>query len=209
MVIELKFKYGIEIEFVRVKNTLAKMDWYISQGYTPRLPDGIDGESSDAEIRNQIVKEFDKKRYDEMVNKLIVDFSTHSKQFSEKVENIFGNNVPKIFNVNLTNYGVGGSYHLPNVVIFNINMKKGIKTIIHEIMHLLIEGWIKKYQIQQWEKERIVDLILNSGEFGFLEYSDWQKDYHDTEKYIDGLFEKYFFENPENFFAKIESARQN
>ena len=67
---------------------------------------------------------------------------------------------------------MGGSYKLPNLVIYNINNKKGFKTIVHEIIHLLIENQIQEFKIQHWEKERIVDLILNSDEFSFLEYNN-------------------------------------
>ena len=79
--------------------------------------------------------------------------------------------------------------------------------IVHEIIHLLIESKIKKYKIQHWEKERIVDLILNSEKFIFLEYNYWQNNYNGVEKYIDVLFNSYFFQNQEEFFSKIEEAR--
>lgn len=89
----------------------------------------------------------------------------------------------------------------------DINNKKGFKTIVHEIVHLLIENQIQKHKIQHWEKERIVDLILNSKEFGFLEYNYLQGNYQGVEKYIDELFNGHFFKNSENFFSKIEGAR--
>jgi len=56
-------------------------------------------------------------------------------------------------------------------------------------------------------KERIVDLILNSKEFSFLEYNSWQNNYTGVEKYIDELFNSHFFKIQENFFSGIEKTR--
>lgn len=208
MTIKLKFEYSKEYEFTRVKDTLASLDWYNSHGYKPRLPAGINRESSREEIVSQINKEYEAIRYSKMENEIIAAFSVYDEKFTHKLIEVFGKDIPKTFLVRLTNYGVGGSYNLPDVVIFNINMKKGIKTIVHEIIHLLIQNQIDKYKVQQWEKERIVDLILNSKEFDFLNYNEWQSDYHGAEKYIDDLFNQYFFDNRENFFSKIDGVRQ-
>ena len=109
--------------------------------------------------------------------------------------------------IRLTNYGVGGSYNLPSLVVLNINMKMLVKTVVHEIIHLMIQDLIDKYEIKQWEKERVVDNILNSKEFDFLKYDEWQSGYQGAEKYIDELFDELFFDNPEEFFLKIESVR--
>lgn len=209
MTMKLKIEFGIDFEFKRVKNTLAKLDWYTSHGYKPKLPKGISGKSSEKEIRNQIIKEFDEKKYEEAADRITSDFLAIKEHLSKKLKERFNKDITTTFFVHLTNYGVGGSYNLPNIVIFNINNKKGLKTIIHEIIHLLIETWIQEYKVQHWEKERIVDLVLNSKEFSFLEYSNWQNNYNNVEKYIDDLFNSYFFKNIENFFSKIESARHS
>jgi len=201
---KLNIKFGIDFELKRVKNTLAKMDWYTSQGYNPRLPEGINIKSSQNEIKAKLTKEFDKRKYEEIKDKILLDFSKINKILSKKLKEIFKKDVPITFVVYLTNYGTGGSYDLPNIIIFNSNSKKGYKTIVHEIIHLIIEPWIKEYKIQHWEKERIVDLILNSREFDFLEYNSWQLNYHNVEKRIDALFNSYFFKNPEAFFLKIK-----
>ena len=207
MLIALKIEFGIDHELKRVNYTLAKLDWFESQGYKVRLPEGIIKESSVDDIQRQIVKEFDEKRYKEVADQINADFATASIQLSKTLREVFGKDIPKTFCVYLTNYGVGGSYNLPNTVIFNINNTRGYKTIIHEIIHLLIENQIKKYNVQHWEKERIVDLILNSKELSFLGYNDWQTSYGDAEQYIDQLFSSYFFKDPKNFFSKIENAR--
>jgi hypothetical protein len=204
---KLNIKFGINFELKRVKSTLAKLDWYTSQGYKPRLPEGINSSSSVKEIKNKITEEFDEIKYKQVADKILSDFSKINKELSKKIKETFNKKIPTSFVIYLTNYGTGGSYESSNIVIFNLNSKKGYKTIIHEIIHLIIEPWIQEYKIQHWEKERIVDLILNSKEFNFLEYNSWQLNYHDSEKDIDSLFNSYFFKNSKTFFSKIEHGR--
>jgi hypothetical protein len=206
-IIEIKVEFGIDIEYKSVKYTLKELDWLNSHGYKPiMLPKGITKGSSKKEIQDQIEKEFDEKKYKRLANQINSSFSTIKNQFSKKLHQIF-NNIPSIFVIHLTNYGVGGSYHLPNTVVCFIHNIKYFEVIVHEIIHLLIENQVQKYKIKHWEKERIVDLILSSEEFSFLGYDDWQDDYHEVEGYIDILFNSHFFQNPEEFFSKIRKVR--
>ena len=203
----LKFKYGLDFELRRAMDTLAELDWFNSEGYEPKLPKGINKKSTKKEIQKQIMKEFDKKKYEESIKNINSYFQIIKEELSANLKKFIKKNTPMTFLIYLTNYGVGGAYNLPNIVIFNINCADDFNIIIHEIIHLLVEGLVKKYNIQHWEKERIVDLILNLKEFSFLKYNYWQEDYNNTEKYIDDLFNKYFLKNPEDFFSKIEKAR--
>ncbi len=204
---EIKFEYGINFEFDRVKSVLKKIDWYNSQGYDIKLPNGTNDKSSDEEIRDQIRKEFKEEDYLNIIKEINLDISKIKEQLSSRLGEIFGENVPENFLIYLTNYGSGGSYNLPNKVIFNIKNIRGLKTIIHEIIHLLIEDLIQKYNVQHWEKELIVDLILNSEKFDFLNYNTWQGEYNGAKRYIGKLFNSYFFKNMEMFFSKIDSVR--
>ncbi|MFC1700789.1 hypothetical protein ACFLZ0_01485, partial [Patescibacteria group bacterium] len=91
----------------------------------------------------------------------------------------------------LTKYGTGGSYNLPNRIILNFNKKTPndiIRIIIHEIIHLLIQPLIEKFEIEHWPKERIVDLMLSKI---MPELTKMQKLSQNTEK-IDKLFNKFF-----------------
>jgi hypothetical protein len=183
------------------------MEWYVLNGYRLKIPTGIDENSSNEKIKNQIKKEFNEEKFNEIKNDISADFLKIEKQFSRRIKSIFKFNIQDDFFVYLTNYGTGGSYNIPNIIIFNINNPKGIKTIFHEIIHLLIEKWVRKYELTHWEKERVVDLILNSKEFIFLEYDIWQENYHGVEKKFDKLFNDNFFKNPELFFSKIKENR--
>jgi hypothetical protein len=204
---KLKIKYGINFEIRRTKNTLTKLDWYLSQGYEVKLPKNISKGISLKSIKEQIEKEYREEDYKIIKNKILSDFLMVEKQFSKKLKEIFNIKIPSIFFIYLTKYGVGGSYDLPNIIFLNINNKRGFKTIAHEIVHIIIEPWIQKYEIRYQEKERIVDLILSSKEFYFLKYDIAQTDYDHSEKYIDELFNKYFFEDPKKFFLEIKNVR--
>jgi len=130
-------------------------------------------------------------------------FSEIRQKFCKKIKNVFGKDfdVIKIF---LTNYGVGGSYKLPNEIILKFPFKKGAKGVAHEIIHLLIQEDVIKYKISHWEKERIVDLILHSREFAFLDYNYFEP-YKIDVGHVDSLFMKYFFRNRDKFFSEISS----
>jgi hypothetical protein len=201
---QLIIKYERQIEFRRVKVTLKKLDWYTRQGYKIILPKGITDISSDKTIKDQIEKEYNKEAFDLYSKKLLQDFNKIKNKFQKSLEKLFGDKIPKKFEMQITRYGVGGSYHLPNKIIKNFtHPKKGIKTMVHEIIHLILQKQIEKYGIEHWEKERIVDLILNSEEFKFLEYNCWQKDYHGAENYVDTLFNKFFFKDKKKFFSEL------
>lgn len=196
---DLKIKFGIDFELERVTYTFNELGWYNKQGYKVRLPNGISEKSSKDEIKDQITKEFDEKKYIDLSNKINSNFLLLQTDFTNVLKKNF-DKMPDNFIIYLTNYGVGGSYDFPNKVILNYNYSRGIKTVLHEIVHILIEDKIQKYSVEHWEKERIVDLILNSKEFKFLHYNYWQSGYNDAEKYIDKLFNKYFFKDQEEFF---------
>jgi hypothetical protein len=199
---KLKIKFGKLFELNRIKNSLSKLDWYNSQGYKISLPEAVGKDSTDDEIKEAI--EYNEEDFKDYANKLTEEFSLINDKYFETLKEIFDVEIPEVYEVYLTKYGVGGSYNLPNKIIKKITAKKeGIKTIVHEIIHLIIQPLIDKNKISHWEKERIVDLILNSKEFSFLGYDIWQKDYHGAEK-IDELFEEYFFEDVKGFFEKIK-----
>lgn len=206
---DIQINYGKNVEFERVKSTLKKLDWFNEQGYKIGLPKGITEKSSDNNIKNQIKKEYNQETFDSYSRELLYMFNKIKDQFEKTLKEVFGDKIPNNFEVYLTRYGVGGSYNLPNRIIKNCtHPKEGIKTLVHEIIHLIIQEKIDEHEIKHWEKERIVDLILNSKIFSFLEYNYWQSSYNSIENYIDPLFKKLFFKNQNKFFLRIKEIRK-
>jgi len=202
----LDTKFSKDFEVKRVKKTLGKMSWYKEQGYRPWLPEGIDQDSSEQEIKTKISEEYQEKEYEKVTTGLSNSFDQISNQFENALQELFVD-VPNVITVNITKYGVGGSYNVPSTIVLNFHMSNLLNTVIHEIVHLVVEPYIQKYKIDHWEKERIVDLILHSDKFSFLNYDFWQRDYHGAEEKVDELFKKTFFENSEEFFKSLKSIK--
>lgn len=101
----------------------------------------------------------------------------------------------------LTRYGTQGSYVVPDSLIINISNIPPeflIKTVIHESLHLMIEPLIKKYSIDHWVKEHIVDSIMN------LEYKSRFK-MQPVPQYALAV-DAIFTENYPNILAVIENS---
>lgn len=167
--INLLVKFSPEYEIQRVKETLKKLPWYKEKGYKVRLPEKliIDSKTvvsdiSENKIKEAIEIEYDEKDYktqkvfllenwQKIIDEIFVEFSKTDLKLRE------------IYTVNLTKYGVGGSYHHPDIIITNIKNSYNIgllRTTFHEILHLIIHPWIMEYKIGHWQKERIVDLLI-------------------------------------------------
>lgn len=148
--IDLNINFSREFEQWRIKTCLAKLDWFKAEGYKVNLP-----EEGQAE-------EYDETDFQAYADLITGDWSKYSDQLSQGLTNLEGAEIQEAYKVNLTKYGVGGSYSYPNEVIINIAQKgreRAVLTLIHEITHLSIHKLIKKYEIEHWQKERLVDLI--------------------------------------------------
>ena len=164
--IVLKQEYSIASEAKRVFYTLQKIEWYKKMGYQINLP----GELKLADPKKIIatnVKKIVSREYgvgEYKKTKLMIKSSWDkiSREFAASLLAV-GLKPEPFYMVLLTKYGVGGSYNLPNHIILNFRGKSSkelAKTIMHEIIHLLIEPLIKRHKISHWAKERIADLIL-------------------------------------------------
>lgn len=200
----LNIKYGLELEEQRLKNTLDRYLWYKKMGYNPRFPaDIIPKSSNHAKIYSALKNEYDEKIYQKTATEIIKKFSIKEKKFYSNLQTIFGKKIRSNYSVILTQYGVSGSYSLPNKIILNINSKSKIHTIFHEIVHLIIEPYIQKYTIEQNQKERIVDLILTTTQISLSHYKK-QKRGEKFKKNIDHLFKLYFKAPINIFFQKLD-----
>ena len=82
--------------------------------------------------------------------------------FFDKIEDFFAVKINEPFEVNISNYGVGGCYNLPRKITINKQLPYDhILNIKHEIIHLLIEPFIKKHNIDFQNKEKLTNCILD------------------------------------------------
>lgn len=167
--IKLSIKYSKELELERIKNTINRLDWYLGNKYSLdslSFPKNINAnkvkEFSRKELIEAIENEYDESKFvfsAEYIKKIYRKYDIQLEDFIKSL------NLPIISDVKvfLTNYGIGGSYNLPNQIIVNINRSFNIgliKIILHEIIHLHIEHLIDQYKINQWDKETIVNLLF-------------------------------------------------
>ncbi len=165
--IKLQFEYSLKSEEGVVKGTLDDTDWLIEYGYDEwlSLPGDMtlkEALTDPASVMGKLKDEYNESEYKEVEQTVIKRWTDFSSGLAGYFDNI-GFKPEKAYIIQLTKYGVGGSYHLPNKVVVNFYSRYGIgvsKTIMHEIVHLSIQNLIDKYNIEHWNKERLVDLIL-------------------------------------------------
>lgn len=200
----LNIKYSLGLEKQRIRNTLKKLSWYEKLGYAPRFPKNVNPSIDNLEkIYIALQNEYTEEDYKIYAIKIKKEFSKIEADFFKKLQKVCGKKIKRNLKLILTKYGVGGSYALPNKIIYNMAMQSSsVNTILHEITHLIIEPYIKKCRIQQNVKERIVDLILMSEPIALYNYK-MQKRGQDHKKLIDPLFKKHFKTPINNFFKEL------
>ena len=201
--VKINFVYDTNYQTQELKSIIADWDWYIENNYGTdwlSLPKKIDRTKiknySEEEIAKMVEDEYDESLYKKPEQYI----SENWQNISEKMRGVFDDNGIKFPNelcIYLTAYGTGGSYHFPNEIAINITKKFDLGlliTIVHEVIHLTIQEYIEKYNVNQQQKERIVDLFMSKY---FSDIFPSQKDKTqpvyskiDISK-IDNIFEKY------------------
>ena len=162
----IQIKYSVEIDYMRVSNTLKKMDWYIEHDYARNiilpaklLPlDKNTTIPSNEAILSAVKDEYVESDYLQYACTIKSEFETYITKLDRDLLPI---KLQPEYNLVLTKYGTGGSYTPPNIITINIlKQKSGLNTLLHEMIHLSIETTVKKHNITQTEKERMVDLLF-------------------------------------------------
>ena len=193
---DLKITFSKESEAKRIQYTIDKLDWFKKQGYKINLPEKIKEiidhglTLSDDEILKIVSLEFNQKEYEDKANELRQKWEEKKGDFLHRLASL-GLPLQSEYKLVFTKYGVGGSYGLPNIIQINFEYpieKETIAITLHEIIHLTIEELIKKYGIDHWEKERLVDLIY--GKF----YPNEKRLQRDPEKSkeVERVFEAFY-----------------
>lgn len=206
----IKIVYGVDEELNRVDEHMKHISWFKANNYEKRLKNPSKANfftSSADEIKNAIRDEYDARQYVCEKREITSELEKHQDKFFKFIKRIF-DNVPEEFDVILSKYGIG-MYFEPNKIhiLFKEDKRDSVALIFHEIIHILIEPYVKKYKLGHWEKERTVDLILHNEKLG-LPLNYWQSNYFGVEEYIDEQFEKYFFTDLNKYFGVISKKAQ-
>ena len=163
--IKLNVKFSPEYEVERIRWTLGKLQWYKDNGYDLKFPKSLKIDSgadfSEDQIRDSVNAEYNEESYKIHGTYLLDNWQKVVDEASEELAKTSLRPMDT-YTIYLVKYGVGGSYHYPDSVTVNISSKYEIgllRTVFHEIVHLMIHPWIAEYKVSHWQKERIVDLL--------------------------------------------------
>lgn len=142
------------------------------------MPKGIELKKpcSKKDVLNAISNEIDKygKEY-QIAEKKIRDFWEKDKIKINIFFNRFGYPVPENIKIFLTRYGPGGYYELPDKITLRINQNFGNvkrsleETLIHEIIHLILENpVVKKIGLNHEEKENLIESFFEKRELKMI-----------------------------------------
>lgn len=204
----------LEQEIARVFNVIKEMEFYQKNNYHVDLPQ-IDKKllnkiknckkltnKERVKLVRVITNEYDNFKKDKRILKIKRDLKKQEQKFFNKIPRLLKIELSEEYHVYLTQYGPGGSYWLPrNAIVKNIN-SRGRYTIVHEIIHLMIENLIQKYKISHWQKERMVDLYLSKI---FDDYVLQNIEKLRGVKKVDGVFEKKYKLGAEKLIKAIKN----
>ena len=189
----IKFQFNIESEVRRVERTLGISEWLTKNNYKFLLPNSIKNfkDVKIETIRRSVEDEYDLKIYQTAESAILKSWEKYSGSMKKINQKMDGSYMLDEITVVLTRYGTQGSYVSPNSAVINISNippESLIRTVIHESLHLMIEHLIKKYSVEHWVKERIVNLIMD------LEYKSRFKIYSvpDWALATDTIFKEYY-----------------
>lgn len=176
----------VKEEVEEVWQILSNYKWYKINNYYPILPKNNEiNRFIQLSIKQKSLHKKNKNKLkaiiEESYNKEIYKKEIHSLKSISKV---IDRNLPKLVKYNrlwkfrllkryeivLTLYGTEGAYDTKTGSLF-ILIRKGeknqrnyfLQTIIHEMIHIGLENFVKKFRLTHDENERIVDLFCQTG----------------------------------------------
>jgi len=192
--IKVTFDFSIQGEKERIIRTLKRHDWYKEHGYKPKYPEEIKQKLeaqeniSEEDILEAVSSEFNQDEYVSRVSEVEKGWQGIEEKFFDDLKTL-GLPLQEEYFVSATKYGVGGSYGSPNDIQLNLEQNRAPElTLAHEMVHLTIEPLIREFNIEQWTKERLVDLIMCKF---FPEDKRLQRDPQNAEQ-VSEIFEQNF-----------------
>lgn len=111
-----------------------------------------------------IAEEYDLKKYDEYKERIGTEWDERSGDFFQKLSDFFRLPSELLFTVEISNYGPLGFYNTNgNIVTININAdnRQDFTNLIkHEMIHIAVDQFIRKYAVSYSQKEKIVNALL-------------------------------------------------
>jgi hypothetical protein len=173
----LKFNYSLDYEILRVEETINKCDLFKKFNYKLFFPKGYSLDSKDlSKLKYQISKEMNISRVKKIEKEINLRWKK-DKKFIDLLLKSITFKKPATLLIKFTQYGVGGSYWLPNKVIININYTRldYYETLFHELIHLMIEKpVIEKYSISHESKEALIDYIITRNKYLHKMFPDYK-----------------------------------
>jgi hypothetical protein len=110
----------------------------------------------------EIAKEYNINKYEDYRGKLESKWGEKENVFVQHLLSFFNKSEKTQFTVEISNYGPLGFYNFnTNTITINLNMDLDpTETIKHEMIHIVLEPFVKKYHIEHEQKENIVHTIL-------------------------------------------------
>ena len=195
--LKIKVRYSPEDEVVQVLEILEIVGWLEQNKYRFTLPKSIfeapdKFKANKSAIEIIIEQEFDPNDYDIWSKIIMNGWDVIAEEFTTCLSSLVNIDLKEKYLIILTKYGPGGGYNLrESSISLNIQLRdsdQSVNSIVHEIVHLSIESLILKYEIEHWQKERIVDLILFK--FSIVE-SQLQRE-PENAKEIKEIFNNYY-----------------
>ncbi len=194
-------------------DTIARLDWFKEKGYNVDLPTSIDinkiKEYSEKDISELLKGSWNDEEYKKTEEQIKENWQKYSEKFETDLVSV--NLRPaEAYTVVLTLYGVGGSFNpKENKLILNVSYflrkpnRSIMATILHEIVHINIDGYIQQNKVSHELKEKIVDMIMKKF------FAD---DFSQDEFLQKWLYSKSFSEKADaifdNIYPDIERAIQ-
>lgn len=210
---KLKIIYSFENDLQRIVDTIDKFDWFKEKGYNVDFPPSINvakiKEYSKQDIFELLKGNWNDEEYKKTERQIKENWQKYSEIFERDLIAVKLKPAEEYTAV-LTLYGVGGSFNTKeNKIILNVSylLRKPNRSImaiiLHEIVHINVDGYIQQNKVPHELKEKIVDMIMKKF---------FANDFSQEEFLQKWLYSKSFSEKAEvifdNFYPNIERAIQ-
>jgi len=145
-----------------------------------------------SKVKKYLDRIYDSKKYKQVAESVTTEWLKVEHDFFKDL-NERTKFKPIEYQVQITMYGPGGSYNLPNNVIVRAANESDVVSsadcIKHEIIHLMVEKIVRKYKLTHNKKEMLVNLIVDKI------FKRTQSKNKISDKQIESILEKEILKN--------------